>query len=319
MEQGLSSSIWQASRLSCAAQITACWIRSRSKAVCTRPSDQPFSREDQWEGSGSSTTAPMSRWGRRATAAVLWWPPTQQPSKRAASVTPARGWSTNSFSPISRKTPSPPPTWWRFTRPCGAFEPVLSDEDHEQDPDRGCSYSPAGQEAWQIVSQWVWNLRLELGHQLSPTPLRTVSRWLPRSPRLHRSRHLCRAMANLRSPCAFKAGRFCGQDFAHEGDGTLACPASKTLRPTAQQSFADGSLRVLYSARILDCRGCSLRKPRQWHGEVTTKPRRGSRLLHPLPVGLTSIGFLILSAGTSARSAFLPFPTLLFLLGLLLG
>jgi hypothetical protein len=39
----------------------------------------------------------------------------------------------------------------------GAFEPVLADEDQEQDPDRWCSHAPAGQEAWQIVSQWVWN------------------------------------------------------------------------------------------------------------------------------------------------------------------
>ena len=28
------------------------------------------------------------------------------------------------------------------------------------------------------VSQWIWNLRLELGHQLEPTPLRMVSRLL---------------------------------------------------------------------------------------------------------------------------------------------
>jgi hypothetical protein len=56
----------------------------------------------------------------------------------------------------------------------GAFEPVLADEDAELDPDRWCSHSAWGQEAWQIVSQWVWNLRLELGHRLSPTPLRTT-------------------------------------------------------------------------------------------------------------------------------------------------
>jgi hypothetical protein len=54
----------------------------------------------------------------------------------------------------------------------GAFEPTLSDEDIEQDPDRWCSHSAWGQECWQTVSQWVWNLRLELGHQLEPTPLR---------------------------------------------------------------------------------------------------------------------------------------------------
>ena len=35
----------------------------------------------------------------------------------------------------------------------GAFEPVRASEDQEQDPDRWCSHTPAGQEAWQIVSQ----------------------------------------------------------------------------------------------------------------------------------------------------------------------
>jgi hypothetical protein len=43
----------------------------------------------------------------------------------------------------------------------GAFEPQLSDEDQEIDPDRWCSHSAWGQECWQLVSQWVWNLRLE--------------------------------------------------------------------------------------------------------------------------------------------------------------
>src|SRR5258708_18634824 len=54
----------------------------------------------------------------------------------------------------------------------GAFEPTLADEDTEQDPDRWCSHSAWGQECWQLMAQWVWNLRLELGHQLEPTPLR---------------------------------------------------------------------------------------------------------------------------------------------------
>jgi hypothetical protein len=56
----------------------------------------------------------------------------------------------------------------------GAFEPALADEDQEIDPDRWCSHSAWGQECWQVVSQWVWNLRLELGHQLEPTPIRTT-------------------------------------------------------------------------------------------------------------------------------------------------
>lgn len=56
----------------------------------------------------------------------------------------------------------------------GAFEPTLADEDEEQDPDRWCSHSAWGQECWQVVSQWVWNIRLELGHQLHPDLVRTT-------------------------------------------------------------------------------------------------------------------------------------------------
>jgi hypothetical protein len=56
----------------------------------------------------------------------------------------------------------------------GGFETVLSDEDKEQDFDRWCSYTANGQEFWQILSQWMWNLRLELGHRLSLTAMRTT-------------------------------------------------------------------------------------------------------------------------------------------------
>ena len=57
----------------------------------------------------------------------------------------------------------------------GSFEQVLSDEDVEQDPDRWCSHRPRGPEVWQIVSQWVWNTRLELGQIAQEAPLR----WTP--------------------------------------------------------------------------------------------------------------------------------------------
>ena len=56
----------------------------------------------------------------------------------------------------------------------GSFETVLSDEDQEQDPDRWVSRSASGQDCWQILSQWIWNLRLELGQHLSPTAMRLM-------------------------------------------------------------------------------------------------------------------------------------------------
>jgi hypothetical protein len=49
----------------------------------------------------------------------------------------------------------------------GAFENALSDEDTEQDPDRWGSYAEWGQECWQIVSQWMWNLRAVPGPSAS--------------------------------------------------------------------------------------------------------------------------------------------------------
>ena len=88
---------------------------------------------------------------------------------------------------------------------------------------------------------------------------------------------------------SWKAGRFSGKDFALQPDGTLCCPAGKTLHPTEQRPEPDGSLRVLYAARIVDCRGCRLREQCQWHGPETIKPRRVSLLLHSLSVGSASL------------------------------
>ncbi len=37
-----------------------------------------------------------------------------------------------------------------------------------------CSHSALGQQFWQLLSQWVWYIRLELGHQLEPEPVRII-------------------------------------------------------------------------------------------------------------------------------------------------
>jgi hypothetical protein len=166
----------------------------------------------------------------------------------------------------------------------GAFEPVLADEDEEQDPDRWCSHAPAGQEAWQIVCQWIWNVRLELGHQLEPTPLRTTefaSAITPVPP--HTAPPSGYAPPQVGLP--WKADRFSGQDFPLQPDGTLRCPAGQSLVAHEQRREADGSLRVVYAASLRSCRPCPLREQCQWQGRATTKPRQVSMLLHPLVVG----------------------------------
>src|SRR5215472_3217691 len=148
----------------------------------------------------------------------------------------------------------------------GAFEPALSDEDQEIDPDRWCSHSARGQECWQLVSQWVWNLRLELGHILSPTPLR-ITEFAPAIPPPSKqastppiSLPFAAGYAPPTTATSWKTGRFTGADFPLQPDGTLCCPAGKPLHPHERRREADGSLRVVYAASIRNCRPCPLRE-----------------------------------------------------------
>jgi len=166
----------------------------------------------------------------------------------------------------------------------GAFETTLADEDVEQDPDRWCSHSACGQEAWQIISQWVWNVRLELGHQLEPIPVRTTE-FAPALEQQTSSPSPAQGYGPAVEALPWKAGRFSGRDFAPQPDGTLRCPAGQSLRVHEQRKEADGSLRVVYAASIRSCRPCPLREQCQWQGSATKKPRQVSMLLHPLAVG----------------------------------
>jgi len=160
----------------------------------------------------------------------------------------------------------------------GAFEPTLADEDLEQDPDRWCSHSAWGQECWQLVSQGVWNLRLELGHRLEPTPLR-ITEFAPALPEPREqadARPASTAPASGYSPpttaTSFKTGRFTGADFPPQPDGTLRCPAGQSLLAHERRREADGSLRVVYAASIRSCRPCLLREQCQWNGSESAKP-----------------------------------------------
>ncbi len=157
----------------------------------------------------------------------------------------------------------------------GSFENALSDEDTELDPDRWCSHTAWGQECWQILCQWVWNLRLELGHCLHPDPVRTT---MIAPPYPTGQAHV----ADLASPAqgygpaevasSWKIGRFTGRDFVFQSDGTLRCPAGQKLIAHERRPEADGSLHVVYAASIRHCRPCPQREQCQWLGKETAKP-----------------------------------------------
>ena len=177
----------------------------------------------------------------------------------------------------------------------GSFETVLADEDGEQDADRWYSHTPSGQEFCQILAQWVWNLRLELGQTLSSSELRTTEFATARTAE----------PAPASSPAAIEkptppktygppqwarpsfTGGFPGSAFPLQPDGTLRCPADRPLYPQERRPERDGSLRILYAARIGHCRNCPLRAQCQESPE-SRKPRRVSAVLWPLSSSLST-------------------------------
>jgi hypothetical protein len=179
----------------------------------------------------------------------------------------------------------------------GSFETVLADEDDEQGSDRWYSHTPCGQEFGQILAQWVWNLRLELGQKLSPSELRTTE-FAPASP--VEPVQACEPAESAECAVLGKPTRagtygspqwarpsfthgFPGSAFSLQHDGTLPCPADHPLYPQERRPERNGSLRVLYAARIGHCRSCSLRAQCQ-ESSTTIKPRRVSAVFWPLEV-----------------------------------
>ncbi len=177
----------------------------------------------------------------------------------------------------------------------GGFEQVLGDEDREQDPDRWCSHHPAGQEFWQVLSQWVWNTRLALGQVGGEHPLRwtiwsTALTEPPAAPVAPPPPPTAETDAvtseeelvarygplELARPWAKARGRFAGQDFALLDDGTLRCPAGNTLRPRGRCELPTGDQRVMYSAKEGDCRACPLAAQCLGRSGSGANPRRVS-------------------------------------------
>ena len=178
----------------------------------------------------------------------------------------------------------------------GSFETVLADEDIEQDPDRWCSHTPCGQEFWQILNQWIWNLRLELGQHLFPTPMSTVEFSPACDAKSAPVTEPVPATEPAPEPSVYGpaqwarrsfTGGFPGSAFTLQADGSLLCPANHRLFAQERRPERDGSLRLLYAARISDCRQCELRAQCQ-ESLSTSKPRRVSAVFWPVTVPVAS-------------------------------
>jgi hypothetical protein len=171
----------------------------------------------------------------------------------------------------------------------GSFETVLADEDDEQDSDRWYSHTPCGQEFAQILTQWVWNIRLELGQQLSAAEPR-ITEFAPAFETEAASQEGPEPAEGSTSSVIYGPPQWARVSFTHgfpgsaftpQPDGTLRCPANHPLYPQERRPERDGSLRILYAARIGHCHSCPLRAQCQ-ESSTTLKPRRVSAVLWPL-------------------------------------
>jgi hypothetical protein len=91
-------------------------------------------------------------------------------------------------------------------------------------------------------------------------------------------------------------------DFSLQPDGTLLCPADHPLYPQERRPERDGSLRMLYAARIGHCRACPLRAQCQENGSTTIKPRRVSAVFWPLASSASPPDTLAPNASVPSRS-----------------
>jgi hypothetical protein len=150
----------------------------------------------------------------------------------------------------------------------GAFEGTLADEDVEGDPDRWCSYSAHGQELWQVIWHWVWNLRLALGQRLegvAACSLRSME-WAPSLPattvELPRgANETAEEYGPLEwaQPRGRAKGGFGAEAFILRDDGMLQCPAGRLLWLSETRQESATTQRLIYVARDQDCASCTLR------------------------------------------------------------
>ena len=80
--------------------------------------------------------------------------------------------SLNSFSRLCPPSASPPPMWSSSTSIAAASRPSWLMRIGSRTVIAGVPTRHTGQETWQILSQWMWNLRQELSQQWQPTSMR---------------------------------------------------------------------------------------------------------------------------------------------------
>jgi hypothetical protein len=165
----------------------------------------------------------------------------------------------------------------------GAFEGTLADEDREGDPDRWCSLSASGQELWQIVWQWVWNLRLACSAGCAQSPLREME-WA--SPGPGSTLTLAEPAPHDEpeyGPLAWaraRSGRLGAEAFVLQDDGMLRCPQGVALWQSETRQETAFTQRLIFVAHDADCAPCPVRAACLGRTASGARGRRVSAVRH---------------------------------------
>lgn len=166
----------------------------------------------------------------------------------------------------------------------GAFEGTLADEDQEGDPDRWCSLTPCGQEFWQTVWQWVWNLRLAFSAGWgNTTPLREME-WAP--PHTGSLQSLAEPAPDDESDygplewARARGERLGAEAFPLQDNGTLRCPHGVELWLSETRQENAFTQRLIFVAKDADCALCPLRGACLGRTASGTRGRRVSAVRH---------------------------------------
>src|SRR6266581_3757392 len=197
--------------------------------------------------------------------------------------------STNCSSPGWPLPLFPPKMCWTCICTAGPLKRFWQMKTASKTPTAGVRICAFRQEFWQILCQWVWNLRLECGQRLSPMAMRTTA-FAPACASEPAPVNEPAPVSEPTPPLAYGpphwaqrsfTGGFPGSAFRLQADGSLLCPAHHPLYPQERRPERHGSYRLLYAARIGDCRQCELRAQCQ-ESPSTSKPRRVSAVIFPL-------------------------------------
>ncbi|GHO81861.1 hypothetical protein KSD_96320 [Ktedonobacter sp. SOSP1-85] len=167
----------------------------------------------------------------------------------------------------------------------GAFETIFAEEDLEDDPDRWCSYTECGQELWQIVCQWAWNIRLSLGHSMQGGELREME-WSPakeRPPRVSSSDQPSEIYGPWQLARDRGRSQIPARAFTLHDEVSLRCPTGAPLWLSEMRQENAFTQRATYVAQLDDCRPCPLREQCLARGAKGDRARRVSAVRHLLP------------------------------------